>query len=65
MMNGKMTLRILVDRASLEIFVNNGQTAGSFLVVPKFDNRSIQIKHQTNQQLENLLVNELKSIWSK
>ena len=42
--DGKVTLRALVDRASLELFVGDGQAAASFVVVPETHNRRISIK---------------------
>lgn len=64
MINGKVTLRVLVDRASLKIFVNDGQAAGSFVVVPEYKSRSIRFEQNSSQKLNSLVVNELKSIWS-
>jgi sucrose-6-phosphate hydrolase SacC (GH32 family) len=62
---GKVTLRVLVDRASLELFVNDGQAAASFVVVPNAANRSIQIEGPQDQQIHSVVVNELKSIWAE
>ena len=31
-MDGKCSLRVLLDRSSLEVFVDDGATVGSFLV---------------------------------
>ena len=43
-MDGQVTLRVLVDRASLELFVNYGKAAASFVVVPDAANRTIAIE---------------------
>jgi len=61
--DGKVTLRALVDRASLELFVNHGQAAASFVVVPDPQNRTISIKAPDDTTIENLKVHQLKSIW--
>ena len=61
--HGKVKLRVLVDRASLELFVNDGQAAASFVVVPAADNRTISIEGNAALKLDSLFVNELKSSW--
>jgi len=61
--DGKVTLRVLVDRASLELFVNDGQAAASFVVVPEPGNRQIRLKGNDDLQIDSLVVNELKSAW--
>jgi sucrose-6-phosphate hydrolase SacC (GH32 family) len=63
--NGKVKLRVLVDRASLELFVNDGQAAASFVVVPKPDNRIILIEGNDGQKFNAMTVHELKSAWQK
>ena len=61
--DGKVTLRVLVDRASLELFVNDGQAAASFVIVPAAANRTILIEGNAALKLDSLVVNELKSSW--
>ena len=61
--DGKVTVRVLVDRASLELFVNDGQAAASFVVVPDPKNRDIFIKDNLPLKIDELVVNELRSIW--
>ena len=63
--NGKVTLRILVDRASLEIFTNGGQAAASFVIVPDANNRKIFIDAAKEITLDSIIINELKSCWTK
>jgi fructan beta-fructosidase len=63
--NDRVSIRVLVDRASLEIFVNDGQAAGSFVIVPDAENLSIQLSGADGQPVESIVVNELKSIWGK
>jgi len=62
--NGVVRLRALVDRASLELFVNDGQAAASFVVIPNADNRRIAIEGNDELEVKLLIVNELRSIWS-
>jgi levanase/fructan beta-fructosidase len=62
---GKVTLRVLVDRASLELFVNDGQAAASFVVVPKASDRRIAIEGNDTLKIDSLVVHELKSAWGK
>lgn len=61
--DGKVKLRVLVDRASLELFVNDGQAAASFVMVPAADNRTIVFEGNGSMIVESLVVNELKSMW--
>ena len=59
-----MTLRVLVDRASLELFVNDGQAAASFTVIPDPKNRDISLAGDPALKIATLDVNELKSMWT-
>ncbi|EDM28150.1 SacC [Lentisphaera araneosa HTCC2155] len=61
--DGKVKIRVLVDRASLEIFVNDGQAAASFVVVPDPANRKIHISGNT--EFNSIEVNEIASIWQE
>jgi len=63
LVEGKVTLRVLVDRASLELFVNDGQAAASFVVVPDSANRAISVEGDDAQAIDSFVVNELKSAW--
>jgi sucrose-6-phosphate hydrolase SacC (GH32 family) len=60
---GVVKLRVLVDRASLELFANDGRAAASFVVVPAPGNRRIAIEGNDGLQLDSIVVNELKSCW--
>ncbi|MEI6234229.1 MAG: glycoside hydrolase family 32 protein [Planctomycetota bacterium] len=60
--NGKVKLRVLVDRTSLELFVNDGQSAASFVVIPDTKNRAISISGGM-AMFSSIVVNELKSSW--
>ncbi len=61
--NGKVILRVLVDRASLELFVNDGLAAASFVVVPDPANRRIVVEGKNELKIHTLVINELKSAW--
>ena len=61
--NDKVKLRLLVDRASLELFVNDGEAAASFVVVPDSKNRVLSLTAGGATQITFLEVNELKSAW--
>jgi len=61
--DGQVKLRVLVDRASLELFVNDGLAAASFVVVPAADNRTIRLEGKPTQKITSITVNELKSAW--
>ncbi|MEI6176097.1 MAG: glycoside hydrolase family 32 protein [Verrucomicrobiota bacterium] len=62
--DGKVKLRVLVDRASLELFINDGQAAASFTVIPDAKNRDISLTGDAALKIASLEVNELKSIWT-
>lgn len=61
--DGTVKLRVLVDRASLELFVNDGQSAASFVTIPAADNRTISIEGNAAMKVSSLVLNELKSSW--
>ena len=61
--DGKVTLRVLVDRASLELFVNDGMAAASFVIIPDAKNRDILLTGDAATKVSRLEVNELKSMW--
>lgn len=61
--DGIVTLRALVDRASLELFINDGQAAASFVVVPEAADRNLAIEGSEACQIHALVVHELKSAW--
>ena len=61
--DGKVKIRVLMDRASMEWFINDGQAAASFVVVPDANNRSISLTGDAATKVTSLEVNELKSCW--
>jgi len=62
--DGRVKLRVLVDRASLELFINDGQAAASFTVIPDPKNRDISLTGDAALKIASLEVNELKSMWT-
>jgi fructan beta-fructosidase len=64
LMDGKVRLRLLVDRGSIEIFGNDGQVALSVGAIPADDNHSLEVFSRGGAtQLRSLEVFELKSAW--
>jgi fructan beta-fructosidase len=62
--DGKITLRILMDRGSLEIFGNDGAAALSVGAVPAEEDRSLVFKSRwRDMKIHALEVIELKSAW--
>ena len=59
----KVSLRILLDRTSLELFVNNGASVATFYAVPKPENQRITISGENEAKINSLIINELKSAW--
>jgi fructan beta-fructosidase len=60
----KVSLRILLDRASLELFVNKGASVATFYAVPKVENQRIILSGEKETKINSLIINELKSIWN-
>jgi fructan beta-fructosidase len=62
--DGKIRLRILLDRCSIEVFANDGQTALSIGVIPADANRRLGLAaHGGTMSVESLDVTELHSAW--
>ena len=59
----KVNLRVLLDRASLELFVNKGASVATFYAVPKVENQSIIISGEKETKINSLIINKLKSSW--
>ena len=59
----KVSLRILLDRTSFELFVNNGASVATFYAVPKAENQRIAISGEKETIINSLIANELKSAW--
>ncbi len=62
--DGKISLRILVDRPSIEIYANKGRIYIPIQAVRDLDNKSLKIYSKGgNAHIEELTVYEVKSIW--
>jgi fructan beta-fructosidase len=58
--NGKVKLRVLVDRGSIELFANDGAAVATHYALPDPGNRSITLSGKGSASL---IINELKSSW--
>jgi len=61
--DGKVKLRILLDRTSIELFINDGAAVGTTYAVPDSANRSLSVSADKDVKIQSLVVNELKSAW--
>ena len=62
--DGKIRLRILVDRASIEIFANEGRVYMPMRAIPQPDERGLEVFTKGGStKINSLTVHELKSIW--
>jgi fructan beta-fructosidase len=62
--HGKVRFRFLVDRTSIDIFGNHGELYMSVGVIPRAEDRSLDLRVQgKGARLESLAVWELQSIW--
>jgi sucrose-6-phosphate hydrolase SacC (GH32 family) len=58
-------MRVLVDRTSLEIFVNQGEVAAIFPILPKADNHTLRlVTKEGTVKVSSLEVTEMRSAWS-
>lgn len=62
-LDGKVKLRLLVDRSSLELFANDGASVATFFAIPKADNLSVVVSGGGESKINSLVIHELKSIW--
>ena len=64
--NGRLTLRILVDRTSMEVFANDGKVSMSSCFLPGPENAGLELfSTGGNPKILSMTVCELKSIWPK
>ena len=64
--NNTVTLEILVDRTSIEIFGNGGQTVVSNCFTPGKDNEGVVLSTQGGElKVGKLDIYKLKSAWEK
>ncbi|NQT87752.1 glycoside hydrolase family 32 protein, partial [bacterium] len=61
--DGLVKLRVLVDRASIELFANEGAAVATHYAEPAAKDRSISIAAKGALKIKSLVVNELKSAW--
>jgi sucrose-6-phosphate hydrolase SacC (GH32 family) len=62
--DGKIRLRILVDRVSIEIFANDGRVYMPIRAIPGSDEKGIEVFTKgPGTRINSLTVHELKSIW--
>ena len=58
--DGRVKLRVLVDRGSIELFANDGAAVATHFALPDPENRSISLSGNGSVSL---VINELKSSW--
>lgn len=64
LINGRIRLRVLVDRTSVEIFGNDGALYMPMAAVPNPENRSLELSVAGGAaRLVNVAVHQLKSVW--
>ncbi|HID23787.1 MAG TPA: hypothetical protein EYP14_15510 [Planctomycetaceae bacterium] len=64
--NGRLSLRVLVDRTSIEVFAGDGRIVMSFCFVPDLTNRRLRLSAAGGSaHIEKLQVRALRSIWEK
>ena len=61
--DGKVNLRILLDRLSIEMFVNEGAYVAASYCLPTSDKISFKVSKGDDLKINSLVVNELNSIW--
>ena len=64
--NGQITLRILVDRTSMEVFANDGKTVMTSCFLAKPDNTGLELfSKDSSPRILSMTVYELTSCWPK
>ena len=61
LVDGKIVLRVLVDRGSIEMFANEGSAVATSFVLPETANTRIQLTGDA--QIHSLCIHPLRSIW--
>jgi sucrose-6-phosphate hydrolase SacC (GH32 family) len=62
--NGRITLRILVDRTSIEVFANDGKVVMTSCFLPNSDNAGLELFFDGGSpKILSMAVYELKSAW--
>ena len=63
--DGKIRLRILVDRVSIEVFANDGRIYMPIRAIPEGDQKGLEIFTKGGStKISSLKVHKLKSIWN-
>jgi len=63
--DGKIRLRILVDRVSIEVFANDGRIYMPIRAIPEPDERMLEVFTKGGKiKISSLKIHELKSIWN-
>jgi fructan beta-fructosidase len=62
-LDGTVKLRVLLDRATIELFVNEGAAVSTSYALPEAGNHSISIASDGKLKIRSMIVNELKSSW--
>ena len=64
LVNGRLKLRVLVDRTTIELFGNDGRVSMSSCFVPHPENHEIGIAVEgTSVHVDSLIIHSLKSAW--
>ena len=63
LIDGKVKLRVLADRASLELYVNGGAAVASGYEFDIPEDYSLSVSANREMTIDVLQVHELKSIW--
>jgi sucrose-6-phosphate hydrolase SacC (GH32 family) len=62
--DGRIQLQILVDRTSIEVFVNAGRISFTSCCLPDPDNRALEFNAASGVKVRSMQVYELKSAWA-
>jgi hypothetical protein len=62
--NGKLKLRILVDRTSIEVFANDGEVSMTSCFLPKDKSTALEFYTKDVITIRSLRVSKLKSSWT-
>ena len=66
LVDGLVKLRVLIDRGSVEAFVNEGEYVATTYVLHRPDNKKLSLSAQGGTvDIKNLTVNEIKGFWEK
>jgi len=63
LIKGKVKLRVLLDRSSIEFFANDGLVVATFYAVPELNNNTISINATVATKLNSITIHNLKSSW--